>query len=90
MSGVEVAPSATAECLHANSDRGAALPGDDLLALAAGIQVIDGEFEARRPDATEPWVVLRAVDGSSWDVVSDDLGVLDDYRRSFPDAAPLP
>jgi len=89
MSRVEVAPGATAERLHALSDRHATLPGDDLLALAVGIQVIDGNFEARQPNATELWVVLRAVDGSSWDVVSDDLQVLDDYRRGFPDAAPL-
>jgi hypothetical protein len=90
VSGVEVAPSELADRLHAASDRGMALSGDELFALAAGIQVIDGEFEATRAKTTEPWVLLRAVDGTSWDVVTDDLGVLRDYERSFPDVAPLP
>jgi hypothetical protein len=85
ISKLEVAPSGPADRLHAASDLDSALCGDELFALAAGTQVIDGEFEASRGEGTEPWVLLRAVDGTSWDVVSDDLGVLRDYERSFPD-----
>jgi hypothetical protein len=45
-------------------------------------QVIDGHFEAFENEST-PWVVVRAVDSSWWEVLSDDQAVLDAVRSRF-------
>jgi hypothetical protein len=90
ISALEVAPALSADRLHAASDQGTLLAGEELFGLASGIQVIDGEFAASGGDAGEPWVLLRAVDGASWDVITDDVEVIRDFARSFPDATPLP
>ncbi len=88
ISNLEVAPGESAKRLHAVSDQGTVLTGDELFALAPGTQVIDGVFEASRVDSREPWVRLRAVDGTSWDVVTEDVRVVRDFERLFPDAIP--
>lgn len=60
------------------------LSGQELLAAAARIlQVIDAEFAAFDLDSIEPWVIVRAVDSSFWEVESDDPDVLDAVRASF-------
>jgi hypothetical protein len=90
--GVEAAgdPGAAQE-LAAISQQGLALPGDALIALAErGVQIIDGELVGQRGDAAEPWIVLRGVDSSWWDVESDDEAVLVALRDAYPGAQLLP
>jgi hypothetical protein len=64
--------------------------GEEFLAHAREIlQVIDGEFEAVQPgDLSPPWLILRAVDSSWWEVYSDDPDVEAAFRRAFHDIRP--
>jgi hypothetical protein len=63
---------------------GQAVNGRD---LASGIeqlrQVIDGEFVATEADRESPWVIVRAVDSSWWEVVSHDADVRVAIRKRF-------
>jgi len=47
------------------------------------LQTIDGEFEATEPGRPAPTVVIRAVDSSWWEVLSDDATVLAAIRQRF-------
>jgi hypothetical protein len=63
---------------------GRALAGADLIAgLEQLLQIIDGEFEATEPGEQVPAVVIRAVDSSWWEVLSDDAAVLAAIRQRF-------
>jgi hypothetical protein len=63
---------------------GASIDGADLLeCLPRLLQVIDGEFAATTHDASSPWVIVRAVDSSWWEVLSDDPAVLAAIRSRF-------
>jgi hypothetical protein len=46
------------------------------------VQVIDGEFSAYE-SSDSPWVVIRAVDSSFYEVFSTESAVLDRVRASF-------
>jgi hypothetical protein len=50
------------------------------------LQVIDGEFRAFEA-GREPWVTVRAVDSSWWEVESEDDTVLSAIRERFPNVA---
>lgn len=59
------------------------IPGDELLAsLPNLLQVIDGEFRAFE-EGSEPWVIIRAIDSSWWEVQSRDASALDAIRHRF-------
>ena len=91
LKNLEVAPSPSADRLHDASDRGLWVPGAELLELAAGYtQVIDGELIAHDSPEDVPWVVLRAVDGTEWDVHSEDESLLSQIAAGVPDARPVP
>jgi hypothetical protein len=47
------------------------------------LQVIDGEFEGTEPGSAAPLVIIRAIDSSWWEVLSDDETVLAAIRRRF-------
>lgn len=77
--------------LHDASDTGAAIPGRDLLVAARdALQVIDGDFLARRVGQTEPWASVRAVDSSVYVLISDDVGLLRRVRQRFRDVRESP
>ncbi|GAG20040.1 unnamed protein product, partial [marine sediment metagenome] len=62
----------------------ATVQGTDLLAATENlVQVIDGEFEAVEERSSTPWVVVRAVDSSWWEVLSNDQAVLDTIHAGF-------
>jgi hypothetical protein len=72
--------------LEQESDATQRLSGQELLAAADRIlQVIDGEFAAFDRDESTPWVVVRAVDSSFWEVESADPHVLEAVRAGFKD-----
>ncbi len=78
-----------AEAMHRLADADGTVPTQQLLDLArAGVQVIDGEFVGYR--GNEARITIRAVDGSSWDVESNDASVLHTIKRFAPDAIPIP
>lgn len=84
-SGVESIGPASEE-LHELSDRSARVSGRKLLELASRLdQTIDGVFAAYRPDATDPWVTVRAVDSSFFHVETPDNAVLSALRGQFHD-----
>ena len=85
------------DCLGPSADeleRAAAagpVPGGRLADLAGGVtQTIDGLFEATRPGEAQPWLVLRAIDGCYFVVVSSDKRVLAAVRERFRDVQPSP
>lgn len=84
ISGVECAGGAAAEDLHRLADQPARIPGGKLLSLATGVtQVIDGIFTGYRNGETQPWITIRAVDSSAFDVQSDDEEALARMKRHF-------
>ncbi len=62
---------------------GARILGTELLlSLPNLLQVIDGEFRAFEA-GREPWVIVRAVDSSWWEVESEDGVALSAIRERF-------
>jgi hypothetical protein len=75
---------AQADRLHAVSDSGSPVHGTDLAEIASGVdQVIDGEFRAYGAGEEEAWLVLRAVDSTSWDVASPREDILNRFRAAY-------
>jgi hypothetical protein len=73
-----------ADELRRLAEDGAPVSGERLLALSTGIsQTIDGLFEAYRSGGESPWLRVRAVDASAFDVESIDDFVLHKVRRAF-------
>ncbi len=63
------------------------LSGSDLAALAANTrQVIWGEFVGLAPTQSDkPWVIIRAVDSTFYEIVSDDEAVLSKIGSTYKD-----
>ena len=91
LSGVECAGGNAADDLHRLSDSSARVPGRSLLRLAADVtQIIDGLFKGYRNGENHPWIVVRAVDSSAYDVESEDKEVLARVRKYFRNVTDLP
>jgi hypothetical protein len=59
------------------------IPGEHLSRIAHDlVQVIDGEFTAFE-SSDSPWIIIRAVDSSFYEVFSTEPAVLDRVRASF-------
>jgi hypothetical protein len=70
---------------------GELVAGHELVAILPRLmQVIDGEFEGIAAGGELPWVVVRAVDSSWWEVLSDEPEVLEAIRLSFHAVEELP
>jgi hypothetical protein len=52
-------------------------------------QVINGCFQAYRNQASEPWIIIRAVDSSAFDVETDSETLIEQIRRQFNNVADL-
>ena len=73
-----------ADALHKLSDSKTRVPGQTLLQMAAHLtQVIDGEFTGYCEGEKQPWIIVRAVDSSAYDVQSEDEDVLAHIRCRF-------
>lgn len=60
------------------------ISGTNLLELANNVvQVIDGQFEAFRPNAPQPWVRIIADDSTFYEVETDEDEVANSILRSF-------
>lgn len=83
VSGAEaVGPSA--RDLHDASDAEVRLSHRRLCEIAAGLkQTLGGEFRSFRAGEPEPWLVVRAVDSSVFDVISSDPALIELVRRRF-------
>lgn len=81
---VEVASGVAATRLERLADEESVVDGNELLSLARAVnQVVDGEFKGTLPGEAKPWVIVRAVDSSAYDVETDDKRLLDGIRRRF-------
>lgn len=57
--------------LHSISEKSGTVEGVKLARLAQAIeQTIDGEFAAYLPMESVPWIIIRAVDSSAFDVLT--------------------
>jgi hypothetical protein len=80
-----------ADALHAVSASREIIPGDEFVRLASGVaQVIDGDFLALQPGASQPWLLVRAVDSTLFVVVTENGSLLDRVRRRFRDVRDSP
>jgi len=61
-----------------------------LLEFLDDVQIIDGVLEGRRFGDEAPYVIVRAVDSSWWDVESEHSELVDAARAKFPDAFDQP
>ncbi|HSB15307.1 MAG TPA: hypothetical protein VLE22_12680 [Bryobacteraceae bacterium] len=65
------------------AEEGVRIPGAKLLSgISNLLQVLDGEFRAFEA-SREPWVIVRAIDSSWWEVESDDSVALSAIRERF-------
>jgi hypothetical protein len=72
--------------LGAMATSGERVPGQILKALANKIsQVIWGEFRAFDHAKLTPWVIIRAIDSSFYEVQSEDLDVIKSIWSAFTD-----
>jgi hypothetical protein len=63
---------------------GKRVSGEALRSLVNGLhQVIWGEFRAFDGSATSPWVIVRAIDSSFFEIETDDDVVVNLVRRHF-------
>lgn len=80
----------TAEELHKISDEKILISGKHLFLIASNLlQTIDGKFEAFLGNELIPWLIIRAVDSSEFDVETDDFDVLQKIRQSFSNVVDL-
>ena len=88
---VECLGADAADALHEASDRHEVLDGARLADLAQRVdQVIEGQFSGRLPDDETDWIVIRAVDSSAYDVLTDRADVLAQLRARFRRVEDLP
>ena len=89
LSGIE-AVGKSAMKLHELADKEGRIAGSELAALSEGIeQTIDGLFEAYQGEQQIPWLRIRAVDGSAFDVESEEEAVLSAIRKRFNDVTAI-
>lgn len=67
------------------------IPGHVLVRLSKEVsQIINGRFQAYRNQASKPWIIIRAVDSSAFDVQTDNQALLEQIRGRFKNVADLP
>ena len=77
--------------LHRICDIKSKVDSETLVRLASGLdQVIDGTFSAFRPRQSRPWLIIRAVDSSAYDVETDEPRLLDSFRTRFQRVFDIP
>ena len=77
--------------LHRVCDSKSKIDSQTLSTLASGLdQVIDGTFSAFRPNQSQPWLIVRAVDSSAFDVETDELRLLQSLRTRFRLVSDIP
>lgn len=74
----------SAETLLELSDERKQIPGQEFHEMFSGVtQTIEGECECYKQDAASPWILIRAVDGTEFDIETEDLELLETFRRRF-------
>lgn len=79
-----------AEKLHNISDMGIQITGKELFSISSNLlQIIDGDFEAYLGPQKLPWLIIKAVDSSEYEVESDDENVINKLKISFSNVVDL-
>lgn len=60
---------------------------DVLHLFTPDVQLIDGELESTRRENGEPWLVMRAVDSTTWDIETADPKVARCLEVAYPGLA---
>jgi hypothetical protein len=91
VSDVEVLDGEAARELEYLADRRLRIPGQVLVRLSEQIgQVINGCFQAYREHTDKPWIVIRAVDSSAFDIQTDSEVLVTQIRQQFKNVVDLP
>jgi hypothetical protein len=81
----------SAQVLATISDAGDSIDGEALWNLVKKLdQVIDGVLEGYFPGENAPWIRIRAVDSTAFDVESREENVLDLIRQKFENVTSYP
>lgn len=89
--GVEALGGTAASELQQLSDAQSEIDGRTLIKLAADVdQVVDGEFRGFRDGDSRPWIVIRAVDSSAYDVLTEDDRIVERIRGRFRAVSEIP
>src|SRR5262249_52043041 len=77
--------------LHTLSNAGTRVSTARLREIASDLdQIIDRVFSGYGPQESEPWVIIRAVDSSAYDVETDDDDVLSHILAHFREVTQIP
>lgn len=80
----------SAETLHLISDEGKEISGEEFYETVSDIyQVLDGTFEAYKPNENYCWLLIRSIRGDEFDIETEDKEVLERIRNSFQDVRDL-
>lgn len=91
ISGVEALGGAAADELQRLSDVQSKIDGQSLIKLAADVdQVVEGEFQGFRDGDARPWIIIRAIDSSAYDVLTDDDRIVEQIRDRFRTVSEIP
>ena len=89
--GIESVNGEFADEMHRLSDTDIVISGARLRFLADRIlQVIDGEFRGAADTASKPWILIRAIDSSAFDVSTNDGHLLERVRENFKEVTEIP
>jgi hypothetical protein len=90
-SDVEAIGQEAADVLEQASQKRKALDGKELFQLLHEVwQVVDGDFEAFDADMDRPWLIVRAVDSTCFDVITGDPTLLEQLTTRFRNVVRLP
>lgn len=74
----------TSELLHKLSDQGKQISGSEFFQLFLQVyQTIEGEFVGFENNSTNDLIIIRAIDGSEFDVETNDSEILKNIRNNF-------
>jgi hypothetical protein len=73
--------------LFSRTDQNLAIEGNDLLRITSSIrQTLAGDFQAFDPDATSPWIFIRAWQGSGFYIETNDPKIKERLKARFQSA----
>lgn len=80
-----------ADTVYQLAESKARVPGRTLLRLASDVtQVIEGVFAGYLTSQAQPWIIIRAVDSSAYDVQTEDQDILRRIKQQYKRVRDLP
>ncbi len=89
VSGVECLGE-SADTLHQFSDEEKEILGEEFYKIVSDIyQVLNGYFDACKPDENYCWISIRSIRGDEFDIETEDKKLLEKIRNAFKDVRDL-